>query len=114
MDALNLDQGLSFGQALEALKAGKMVARKGWNGKGMFLYLVEGSEVEFQNLRGNAKNAAELAIAIETNGVAETAMPDKKYKIGSHIDMKAADGTLVIGWLASQTDMLANDWNVIN
>lgn len=30
-----------------------------------------------------------------------------------HIDMKAADGSLVIGWLASQTDMLAEDWEVV-
>jgi hypothetical protein len=34
-------------------------------------------------------------------------------RIGAHIDMRSADGTLVIGWLASQTDMLATDWEIV-
>ena len=98
---------MDFGQALEALKDGKAVARSGWNGKGMFLYLVPGSTVEFGQLRGPAKTAAEMATVIE-NGE----QGSSRY-INGHIDMKAADGTLVIGWLASQTDMLAEDWGVI-
>jgi hypothetical protein len=35
-------------------------------------------------------------------------------KINAHIDMKSADGSIVIGWLASQTDMLSNDWAIVN
>ncbi len=108
MDALNVDQKLNFGQALEALKAGKFVARKGWNGKGMFVYLVEGTLVPFENLRGSAKQAAEIATKIEGGEQGSS------RHVCSHIDMKSADGQLVIGWLASQTDMLAEDWNVIN
>ena len=38
----NLENRLTFGGALEALKAGKKVARNGWNGKGMYLYLADG------------------------------------------------------------------------
>ncbi len=34
-------------------------------------------------------------------------------KIGAHIDMLAADGSVVVGWLASQTDMLAEDWVIV-
>lgn len=37
---------LTFGEAIEALKNGKKVARSGWNGKGMFLTLQQGSEVD--------------------------------------------------------------------
>lgn len=98
---------MNFGQAIEAMKGGKLVQRAGWNGKGMFVYLVEGGPVEFENLRGAAKVAAERATEIE-NGV-----PGSARHIGSHIDMKAADGSMVIGWLASQTDMLAEDWQVV-
>lgn len=39
----DLKNRLTFGEALEALKAGKEVARSGWNGKGMFLYLIKGA-----------------------------------------------------------------------
>ena len=88
----------SFGDAINFLKAGKKVARKGWNGKGMFLVLCPGSEVPADHMR---------------------VKPVKKFYqqegrtsviIAPHIDLKAADGTYVTGWLASQTDMLADDW----
>ena len=85
--------------ALEALKRGKAVARKGWNGKGMFITLQNGSEVEGNNMR---------------NEPAKKYYGDCKAKICPHIDMKAADGSYVVGWLASQTDMLAEDWDIID
>lgn len=88
-----------FGMALEALKRGKAVARKGWNGKGMFITLQNGSEVEGNNMR---------------NDPAKNYYGDCKVKICPHIDMKAADGSYVVGWLASQTDMLAEDWDIID
>ena len=48
---------MSFGKAIEALKEGKCVSRKGWNGKGMFLTLQPGSEVDGDNMRNEgAKN----------------------------------------------------------
>ncbi len=46
---------MTFGAAIECLKQGYAVARKGWNGKNMFLYLTGGSVVDFQDLRGNSK-----------------------------------------------------------
>lgn len=87
-----------FGTAIAALKRGKAVARKGWNGKGMFLTLQNGSEVEGSLMR---------------NEPAKNYYGDNKVKICPHIDMKAADGTYVVGWVASQTDMLAEDWEII-
>lgn len=87
---------MNFGQALDLLKAGNKVARAGWNGKGMFIYLVRGSLVN--QLRGEA-----------AEHVGQPAAGDAQA-INSHVDMKAADGSIVVGWLASQTDMLAEDW----
>lgn len=87
--------GMSFGQAIEAMKAGKKVARGGWNGKGMFLYYVpEG--------RYPARTDAAKSIAAE----------DDKVDYGAYIAMKTAQGN-VVPWLASQTDMLAEDWAVV-
>lgn len=95
---------MNFGQALEELKRGSKVSRQGWNGKGMFLYLVESSTVPIEQLRNEA--AKHLDITKDSNR-------GKLVTINSHIDMRAADGSIVIGWLASQTDMLANDWVVV-
>jgi hypothetical protein len=69
--------GMSFGMALEALKAALRVARVGWNGKGMWL---------------------------------ELQTPDAHSKMSlPYIFMKTADDKRV-PWLASQTDMLSDDW----
>ena len=93
-------KGMTFGQAIEALKAGKKVSRKGWNGKGMFLAIQKGSVINSEQARG---------------GVAKYLADDgqDEIKIGDHIDMKAADGSVVVGWLASQTDMLSEDWEIV-
>lgn len=92
---------MNFGQTIEALKEGKKVAREGWNGKGMFLYLQEGTL-----LTSTARNK----ILAEYQNTQEA----EPVKINSHIDMKTADGSITIGWLASQTDMLAEDWIILN
>lgn len=86
---------MNFGEALEALKAGKKVARAGWNGKGMFLYYVPKNR--YTALTDVAK---------------EIAGEDGKVEYGAYIAMKTAQGN-VVPWLASQTDMLADDWNVV-
>ena len=91
---------MNFGQAIEALKQGGKVAREGWNGKGMWLALTHGSTIVSRDARSGA------TLKLAETGVSE-------ITICSHIDMKAADGTIVIGWLASQTDMLANDWVIL-
>lgn len=78
---------LSFGLAIEAMRQGRMVARKGWNGKGMFLRLVS-----------------------EWNGAIGEMPPD--YTLFPWIGMKTADNGFV-PWLASQTDMLADDWQIV-
>lgn len=89
---------MSFGHALHALKAGHRVARAGWNGKGMWLLLVPGSVV---TLRGGTPYADALGIA------------DAPASIDPHIDMFTAAGTMQPGWLASQADMLADDWMIV-
>lgn len=90
---------MDFGMAIVALKRGLCVARRGWNGKGMFLTLQEGSEVSGELMR---------------NEGAKHYYGKSMVTIGAHIDMKASDGTYVVGWLASQTDMLAEDWEIVD
>lgn len=98
------DGGMTFGGAMELLKMGFKVARKGWNGKGMFIYMQDGSYPYFHQLKEDVQRKL-----VDTNCVNKSGA----VTICPHIDMKAADGSLVIGWLASQTDMLADDWIVV-
>lgn len=95
---------MNFGCAIEALKNGMKVARKGWNGKGMFVYLTTGTEVPAVNMRPDTAQHLFGDTLIEG---------DTTVKINSHIDMKTADGSITIGWLASQVDMLEEDWEVV-
>jgi len=84
---------LAFGGAIAALKFGFKVARKGWNGKGMYLFLVK------------ATSFGPLPLPVE-HGTLGLAFVDS-------IAMKTATDTVVVGWLASQTDMLAEDWEIV-
>ena len=95
--------GMTFGMAIEAMKRGKKVARAGWNGKGMWLCvpLKDGpKEIPATGIWG--KPNAEYA---EQNGGTVKVLP--------YVTMKTADGCIVMGWLASQTDMLAEDWQIV-
>jgi hypothetical protein len=86
---------MNFGAALEVLEAGGKVARDGWNGKKMFLFLVPGSK--FRVNRPPLLGIYEEGTSVEYH---------------AHIDMKTADDKIV-PWLASQTDMLAKDWRIV-
>lgn len=87
---------MDFGDAIRAMKNGKRVARDGWNGKGMFLFLVNGSTFTVNR---------EPLLSIMGEGT--------HVQYHAHIDMKTAQG-YVVPWLASQSDMLADDWVVIH
>ena len=90
-----MNNSITFGGALELLKKGYKVARSGWNGKGMFIFLVPGSVFKV--------NRAPL-LGIYPEGTEIT--------YHAHIDMKTADNQIV-PWLASQTDMLSDDWGIV-
>ena len=80
-----------FGMAIEALKLGFKVARSGWNGKNMFLFLIDSPE----NKTIKMPNGEEAEFVSQP-----------------YIMMKTAQN-LVVPWLASQSDMLEDDWNII-
>ena len=82
---------LNFGQALEAIKTGSKIARIGWNGKNMWLALIKANDYD---------------ISPETSIIpgGTTLLP--------WIGMKTATGEFV-PWLASQTDILADDWCIL-
>lgn len=87
---------MDFSEALVKIKEGKRVSRSGWNGKNMFIFLVNGStfKVNCPPLLGIYPEGTEITYH-------------------GHIDMRTADN-MIVPWLASQTDLLANDWGVVD
>ena len=81
---------MTFGLAIEAIKKGERVARAGWNGKGMWIVYVPGRENVFEYASGRKDIISGLP----------------------WIGMKTADNKFV-PWLASQTDVLAEDWQIV-
>lgn len=90
----------TFGFALMMLKEGRKVARVGWNGKGMYLWLLPAAMVKAEW----CKEPHLKALAEANGGEVEC--------LGS-IRMMTADKKVLTGWLASQTDMLAEDWMLV-
>lgn len=87
--------GMSFGLAIEASKAGHKIQRAGWNGKGMFVYHIP-----------VGRYPARTEAAKSISGA------DGKVSYGAYLAIKTVSGE-VIPWLASQADMLANDWRIV-
>lgn len=85
---------INIGEAIELMKLGHAVARKVWNGNGMFLYYVKADSYPAMMpvIKGKFENDL--------------------VPYGAYIAMKTAQGN-VVPWLASQTDLLAEDWEVV-
>lgn len=80
---------MDFGQALSALKKGQKVSRSGWNGKGTWVILIN---------PGNAAHASGAGV----------------FPMQQCFGMKTASGDMQPGWMASQVDLLAEDWEVLD
>ena len=93
--------GMTFGMAIEAMKAGKKVARAGWNGKGMYVWIMPGSTVK------DCKTITDphLKAIDEAEG---------EIRFLGSVRMRTATGDVLTGWLASQTDMLSEDWVIVD
>lgn len=83
---------MNFGEALEALKAGKKVARKGWNGKNQYIELAK--NVSYINAKGEEININHL-------------------DMGNKAVAFVGTSGVQLGWLASQADMLSEDWSEV-
>ena len=114
-DAYQPTDAMSFGHALQALKDGFCVARAGWNGKGMFICLAKGSvDARMFGFEPGDKIDAGHRSTIDGISMSHFACGDRGTVTRlPHIVMHTATGSLLSGWLASQTDMLAEDWCLV-
>lgn len=90
---------MDFGDAIRALRSGKRVQRQGWNGKGMYLQMIKGKDVTIHNNGFGPINEHDHG------------WRDRVPRFLDWIGMKTADNGFV-PWLASQTDILAEDWQL--
>lgn len=99
-----MNEGMTFGDAIEAMKRGKKVCRKGWNGRGMFLWLKPATQIKAEWCKDEM-----IKRLVEENG-------GEILGLGT-ICMYTHDSTgrkaILTGWLASQSDMLCEDWMVV-
>ena len=95
---------MRFGEAIECARNGKKIARHGWNGKGMYVYMTKGRLVPTD----------EWVVRMPSQELTEVEKEKGYVNILPHLDMKTAQDTRIIGWSATQTDMLAFDWYVVD
>jgi len=97
-------ENMTFGEAIEALKQGKKVARAGWNGKGMYIWMKPPFVIKPEMCSDPM-----LKQSVIDNGGELLGLPT--------LSMFTHDGTgrkaVLSGWLASQSDMLLEDWKVV-
>lgn len=89
---------MNFGMALEVAKTGNKIARSGWNGKNMFVCYMPPMELPEASVNERTKKF----------------VPDGDLKVGGYFVMFTADKTWQPGWLASQSDLLAEDWEIVD
>ena len=92
---------MNYGQAVEALQAGKKVAREGWNGKGMYAFLTPDTTVKTKDLWNEHNKAYFTALGVD------------EVTIKGYFGLKNADNTIQPGWIGSTGDTLATDWQVV-
>lgn len=101
-----IDSGcMSFGHAIEMAKAGYRIARKGWNGKNMWVVFMSGMSLPPYSTQGTDRKV--------NDRTAKWIGEDTPFESLPYFAMWTADQKWLPGWLASQTDMIANDWTVI-
>lgn len=95
---------MDFGAALQCLKKGYKVARKGWNGKNMFLWLKPATTIKSEWCKD-----PELKKLVDENGGELEALGT----ICMYTHDSSGRNAVLTGWLASQSDMLLEDWYVV-
>ena len=98
--------GMSFGFAIEAAKQGKKIARRNWNGKNMFVVYMPPLQLPPYNTQGTFRKVND-----------RTAMfigEDKPLNCQPYFAMYNAQEEWIPGWFATQSDMLSNDWFIVD
>lgn len=97
---------MDFGDAIRAAKQGKKIARSKWNGKNMFVVYMEPLQLPPFNTQGTSRKV--------NDRTAKFIGEDKPLNCQPYFAMYNAQEEWVPGWLASQSDMLDDDWLIVD
>jgi hypothetical protein len=100
---------MNFGEVIKGVNTGKKAQRKGWNGKGMYIFDFYHSTLK---LKEDSDFEEERYDVSELQGIIEVGT-DETFKLENFVLLKTA-GNTCIPWNASQADMLADDWEFID
>lgn len=106
----------TFGQAIASIKQGSLVTRKAWNGKGMFVFMRPSDELHVSFVAKGIKSLPQKVKdyfyqdCVDKDGTPLELEENENVKFAAYLCLKAHDGSIANGWLASQSDMLADDW----
>ena len=101
---------MTFSEALEQLKQGKKLKRKNWNGKNQFVFLIHGEDIQ------TAYSAwmSDYWIKDYPEDTLSHFVNDHDIKLTDLLAIKTTSNQIQLGWLASQKDMLSDDWKVVD
>ena len=115
-----MNELLDFGAAIKALKEGKKVARKGWIGEGVFVFMRPADELHISFVAKEIKSLPQSVKdyyyqdCLDENGNVLELKENDVVKFMAYSCLKTADGAIANGWTPSQDDMFAEDWLIIN
>ena len=95
---------MHYYEALKECLNGKKITRKDWNGKNMYIYYTPGRRVKVEDWFNRANGGYPTKEEIERGYII----------LKGHFDMYNAQAERITGWLASQTDMASDQWEVLN
>ena len=98
--------GMTFGHAIEAAKQGKKIARGGWNGKNMFVVYMPPMYLPSFNTQDEERKV--------NDRTAKIIGKDAPLDCQPYFAMYNAQKQWIPGWVASQSDMLAEDWEIVS
>lgn len=100
---------MTFSDALEQLKLGKKLKRKNWNGKNQFVFLIHGEDIQM----AYSAWMSDYWTKDYPEDILSRFVNDHDVKLTDLLAIKTTSNHIQLGWLASQTDMLSNDWEAV-
>lgn len=110
----------NFGEAIEAAKQGKLIAREGWNGKGMFVFMRPADELSVHFIVNSVKSLPQSFKDYQSKMVFNADTYDTinentvKIKFGAYLCLSTPNNDVINGWNASTSDVLAEDWVILD
>ncbi|SED11109.1 Protein of unknown function [Tenacibaculum sp. MAR_2009_124] len=106
---------VDFGEAVKALKEGKRIQRRGWNGKGMFVFMQVPSSVpaEFVPKMSSLPETVKEAFSRRFDSMSKDLKGDADIRYQNQLAMVYPDNN-IYGWLASPSDLLSEDWMILD